>query len=34
MRVNFSISENEQLKFNKLIAEGKLAPPAGRQSTR
>lgn len=26
MRVNFSVSENEQLKFNKMIAEGKLRP--------
>lgn len=26
MRVNFSVSENEQLKFNKLIAAGKLRP--------
>jgi len=26
MRVNFSISENEQLKFNRMIAEGRLRP--------
>jgi membrane fusion protein (multidrug efflux system) len=26
MRVNFSVSENEQLKFNKLVAAGKLRP--------
>jgi membrane fusion protein (multidrug efflux system) len=28
MRVNFSISENEQLRFTKLRQEGKLKPPA------
>jgi membrane fusion protein (multidrug efflux system) len=26
MRVNFSVSENEQLKFNKMVAEGTLRP--------
>ena len=31
MRVNFSVSENEQLKFNKLIAEGKLRPADGQK---
>jgi membrane fusion protein (multidrug efflux system) len=29
MRVNFSISENDQLRYQKLMAEGKLVPPAG-----
>ena len=29
MRVNFSISENEQLRFTRLIKEGRLHPPAG-----
>jgi len=29
MRVNFSISENEQLRFTRLIKEGRLRPPAG-----
>ena len=33
MRVNFSISENEQLKFNKLIAEGKLRAADERKYT-
>jgi membrane fusion protein (multidrug efflux system) len=28
MRVNFSVSENEQLRFTRLISEGKLRPPA------
>ena len=28
LRVNFSVSENEQLKFNKLVAEGKLRAAA------
>jgi membrane fusion protein (multidrug efflux system) len=28
MRVNFSVSENEQLKFNRMVAEGKLRPAA------
>ena len=31
MRVNFSVSENEQLKFNKLIGEGKLRAAADRK---
>ena len=31
MRVNFSVSENEQLKFNKLIAAGKLRPADGQK---
>jgi len=26
MRVNFSVSENEQLRFNRMVAEGKLRP--------
>jgi membrane fusion protein (multidrug efflux system) len=33
MRVNFSVSENEQLKFNKMIAEGKLRPAAEQKYT-
>jgi membrane fusion protein (multidrug efflux system) len=33
MRVNFSVSENEQLKFNKLIAAGKLRAPDERKYT-
>ncbi len=33
MRVNFSISENEQLKFNKMIAEGKLRAADERKYT-
>jgi membrane fusion protein (multidrug efflux system) len=33
MRVNFSVSENEQLKFNKMIAEGKLRPADERKYT-
>jgi membrane fusion protein (multidrug efflux system) len=33
MRVNFSVSENEQLKFNKMIAEGKLRPADGQKYT-
>ena len=33
MRVNFSVSENEQLKFNKLIAEGRLRAAADRKYT-
>jgi len=31
MRVNFSISENEQLRYTRLVNEGKLKPPAGRK---
>jgi membrane fusion protein (multidrug efflux system) len=31
MRVNFSISENEQLRFTRLVAEGKLTPPPDRK---
>jgi membrane fusion protein (multidrug efflux system) len=31
MRVNFSVSENEQLKFNKLIGEGKLRAATDRK---
>ena len=33
MRVNFSVSENEQLKFNKMVAEGKLRPADERKYT-
>jgi membrane fusion protein (multidrug efflux system) len=33
MRVNFSVSENEQLKFNKMIAEGKLRAADERKYT-
>lgn len=33
MRVNFSVSENEQLKFNKMVAEGKLRPADGQKYT-
>ena len=33
MRVNFSVSENEQLKFNKMVAEGKLRPAAEQKYT-
>lgn len=33
MRVNFSISENQQLKFDRLIADGKLRPADGRKYT-
>ena len=33
MRVNFSVSENEQLKFNRLMQEGKLKPPEGDRYT-
>jgi membrane fusion protein, multidrug efflux system len=33
MRVNFSISENELLRFRKLIAQGKLRPPPGQKYT-
>ncbi len=33
MRVNFSVSENEQLKFTRLIETGKLRPPADRKYT-
>jgi membrane fusion protein (multidrug efflux system) len=33
MRVNFSVSENEQLKFNKLVGEGKLRPAADQKYT-
>jgi membrane fusion protein (multidrug efflux system) len=33
MRVNFSISENEQLKFTRLTNEGKLRPPEERKYT-
>jgi len=33
MRVNFSVSENEQLRFTRLVAEGKLKPPPGRGYT-
>ena len=31
MRVNFSVSENEQLRFTRLIKEGRLRPPAGQK---
>ena len=31
MRVNFSISENEQLRFSRLIKEGRLRAPAGQK---
>jgi membrane fusion protein (multidrug efflux system) len=31
MRVNFSISENEQLRFTRLIKEGRLRAPAGQK---
>jgi membrane fusion protein (multidrug efflux system) len=31
MRVNFSVSENEQLRFNKLIEDGRLRPPGGQK---
>jgi membrane fusion protein (multidrug efflux system) len=31
MRVNFSVSENEQLKFNKLVGEGRLRTAADRK---
>ena len=33
MRVNFSVSENEQLRFTRLINEGKLRPAAERKYT-
>ena len=33
MRVNFSVSENEQLKFNRMVAEGKLRPAAEQKYT-
>lgn len=33
MRVNFSVSENEQLKFSRLIKEGRLRPPEGERYT-
>jgi len=33
MRVNFSVSENEQLKFNKLLKDGRLRPAAERKYT-
>lgn len=33
MRVNFSISENEQLKFDRMIADGRLRPADGRKYT-
>jgi membrane fusion protein (multidrug efflux system) len=31
MRVNFSISENEQLRYTRLVTEGRLKPPPGRK---
>jgi membrane fusion protein (multidrug efflux system) len=33
MRVNFSISENVQLQFTRMVTEGKLRPPPGRKYT-
>jgi membrane fusion protein (multidrug efflux system) len=33
MRVNFSVSENEQLRFTRLVSEGKLRPPPERKYT-
>jgi membrane fusion protein (multidrug efflux system) len=33
MRVNFSVSENEQLRFTKLVGEGKLRPADERKYT-